>query len=201
MEAQEQAPDYRRINNKFIRSSVEIEKTVNISGSTAGAGSGDFHRYRIQRRKEKYRMAKMEFDAKQKELEEEEEKVKAEKKKALEERSNKKAEKRMKKKQKLKELKNAKKMNAFANDGSFLASFLKDKETNAEKEQKVENVVPDADAVEKEVEPETKIEEQKANLQVNRIIFFQSLYINMHTSRSQVDDINIHKQIATLKNK
>ncbi len=54
-------PDYLRINNKFIRQYVEIERVENTPGSVAGAGSGDFHHYRLQRRKEKYRMAKMQW--------------------------------------------------------------------------------------------------------------------------------------------
>ena len=54
-------PDYLKINNKFIRQYVEIERVENTTSSTAGAGSGDFHHYRLQRRKEKYRMAKMQW--------------------------------------------------------------------------------------------------------------------------------------------
>ena len=116
----EGVPDYRRVNNKFINDSVEIEKTVNIAGSTAGAGSGEFNRYRIQRRQERYRLAKLEFDEKQQQAAEEESKKKADKTKIMEDKRTKKADNRRKRKQKNKELKQAKKLNAFPNDGSFM---------------------------------------------------------------------------------
>lgn len=59
----EQVPDYMKSNSKFISTSVNVEKTQNTLGSTAGAGSGDFHQYRQLRRKERYRLVQMEATA------------------------------------------------------------------------------------------------------------------------------------------
>lgn len=64
-------PDYLKQNNKFIQSSVRVDKSVNRAGSTAGAGSGDFHQYRQLRRKERYRLVKMEAEVRQQVAEQE----------------------------------------------------------------------------------------------------------------------------------
>lgn len=59
----EKLPDYMKPNSKFISTTVNVEKSSNTLGSTAGAGSGDFHQYRQLRRKERYRLVQMEATA------------------------------------------------------------------------------------------------------------------------------------------
>jgi hypothetical protein len=56
-------PDYMKQNQKFISTTVSVEKTQTNVGSTAGAGSGDFHQYRQLRRKERYRLVQMEAES------------------------------------------------------------------------------------------------------------------------------------------
>jgi len=117
---------FRRLNNPNNNNNggIQVEKVVNVWGSTAGAGSDFFHLYRKHRSVEVERLENMEQDWK-KEQEDEEFQMRREQNAIeCEERTRKRAEKRRKKKDNKKQRQiikeQAGKLNNFPKDGSFM---------------------------------------------------------------------------------
>eukprot|EP01017_Pseudomicrothorax_dubius_P023021 TRINITY_DN24742_c0_g1_i1.p1 TRINITY_DN24742_c0_g1~~TRINITY_DN24742_c0_g1_i1.p1 ORF type:complete len:178 (+),score=44.53 TRINITY_DN24742_c0_g1_i1:107-640(+) len=119
--------------------SIWVERQSSIIGSTAGAGSGEFHHYRRQRRRERARLLQMEKEIKDKEVQDQFEAKKKDINDEFDEVTRKRAEKRKRreenrKKKRLLQQKadEAKKINKFDNDGSFLQRFLETKKKATE---------------------------------------------------------------------
>lgn len=126
------------------RQTIMVEKIQNVCGSTAGAGSGEFHNYRRQRRKERARLMTMEREEAWINAQAEFDNTRDEKANFLDEGTEKRRLKREKKKLNKKEVKQAKKMNQFESNGSFLEQFCAEHEPEIEPTLNLENPEPNS---------------------------------------------------------